>query len=224
MASNRILHESHLALYTTRCRDAEKARLEKRGMPSADVEKVRKRFFLRRTPRQIPNPSELRSAIDAVIAEFGLIAHDEELGPLFTDKVQKELDNLLSHVDKGCLSDPDLVMYYRDINGKLLSLRGSSGLEGFHKHLRRLINGARLSPAVLDAIIIDFIHRWNIKAAVKNGGWVHEPPHTPPPRTPPRTPPPTPSPTPSRTSVRPCHANPLGTLTLAITICSWLRS
>ena len=146
--------------------------LEARGMSKGEIRKLKKSYFVKRGPRHCPRPADMQTAFLRVVEWLKSFAEDNELGNVIgTVKVAKELQKLLGHIRNGCLSDPqDLVMYFKTPKGKLLSKRGSSALEGWHKHLRRLVNGARLCPQMLDCLILDFVHRWNVKAGIRNCG------------------------------------------------------
>lgn len=52
---------------------------------------------------------------------------------------------------------------------KYRCFRGTSQLEGFHKHLHALLPGFNTSPELADLLITLFVLRWNRKAAVKLG-------------------------------------------------------
>ena len=52
-------------------------------------------------------------------------------------------------------------------------MRGTSQLEGFHHHLADMVAGWTCNPELMDVVIMEFVHRWNIKARVKNCGHRH---------------------------------------------------
>ena len=53
---------------------------------------------------------------------------------------------------------------YRQVGKKLLTLRGTSRLEGFHRWFNRMVKGSTYSEQLWDAIMRDFIHTWNVHA------------------------------------------------------------
>jgi hypothetical protein len=64
-------------------------------------------------------------------------------------KKSKELANLLSHIDKGCLSDePNVDLYYTNMtNGSLFCARGSNQSELLHKQINRMLrNYSTIGP------------------------------------------------------------------------------
>ena len=94
----------------------------------------------------------------------------------------KEINQLLIHVNTGCLTDPwDTELYYKDgliflIVGicqktglqKYRCARGSSSLEGVHRLLVRNCSYALASYELIDAHLAVHRHRHNIRAAEKN--------------------------------------------------------
>ena len=77
------------------------------------------------------------------------------------------------HIVNGCISDPkDEPLYFAQgklKNGmvKFRCIRGTSSLEGYHRHVRKLFKSC-CSSKVAHASLIEFNYRWNIKAAVQN--------------------------------------------------------
>lgn len=90
---------------------------------------------------------------------------------------------VLEHARKGCMSDKPGVNYYYFITTStakliLMCIRGTSKLEGFHMHLRRIFQGFHSSPKLATCLLAVFIYRWNISRAIergliaaKYGGW-----------------------------------------------------
>lgn len=50
------------------------------------------------------------------------------------------------------------------------SVRGTSKLEGYHKHLNSLFAGGNCSPELADALLTIFNYRWNITCGITNRG------------------------------------------------------
>ena len=73
----------------------------------------------------------------------------------------------LQHIRKGCLSDVPGVTYYYETGVDSFGIpilhcfRGTSALEGFHQHLRKLLRRYAVSPRLASAILSVFVHRWN---------------------------------------------------------------
>ena len=95
----------------------------------------------------------------------------------------KALLALLIHVDKSCLSDPDPLVQpiHLDLGPisdepnaphRYLTMRGTSALEGFHRHLVQMLVGDYCSPEFADAILFPYIHRWNMQRRISYGGEV----------------------------------------------------
>ena len=53
---------------------------------------------------------------------------------------------------------------------KYRSLRSSSQLEGFHRHILDIISGANNSPEMARAKILMHLQRWNLLAGIRNRG------------------------------------------------------
>ena len=64
-------------------------------------------------------------------------------------------------------------MYYKVTTGnkvRWIAIRGTSKLEGYHKHLNRLLTCGNISPELAGALICHFNGRWNIDRGVQNLG------------------------------------------------------
>ena len=76
----------------------------------------------------------------------------------------------------GYCSDPVDRSMYRDIGGKVirkfLCMRGTNGLEGFHRHLRAFIDVIYMNPRILNVLFHEFMSRWNAKARIRTCGEV----------------------------------------------------
>ena len=101
------------------------------------------RRWLSKIPRRIPAPRVLRNRIETVVRELGSILDNGE--PLLSHEDHENIQKLLKHVDKGCLSDPPEKIlpknfHFLNKRNQLRVARGTSQLEGFHKHLRTLID------------------------------------------------------------------------------------
>jgi hypothetical protein len=125
--------------------------------------------------RQAPDPAVLeKNLCDAV--NLCANVRDARTGEMFfsreTWKVHKQM---LLHVRLGCLSDKPGINYYYTtspgLSGKtvLWCVRGTSQLEGFHKHLRHIFPGFHTSSLLATCLLALFVYRWNIDRAVERG-------------------------------------------------------
>src|SRR6476646_9294376 len=88
-----------------------------------------------------------------------------------------QVASMLGHIDGGCVSDPVGVTLYRS-TGRLrcgveerYCARGTSPLEGYHLHARK-VNGAasRFSPRVANRALMEFNFRWNFDRGIQRLG------------------------------------------------------
>jgi hypothetical protein len=154
---------------------AVKKQLEDRGFSLEEIEDRylgNYRYFVARCRRTIPPPTELRANMEAVFAHFednGMDARSK-VGHLFTPRFRKAWKRLLTkHVDRGCLSDPlDVNLYYEVTtpSGRVILRceRGTSPLEGFHQHLRRVFHCYVISVYFASLLLAEFVTRWNARA------------------------------------------------------------
>ena len=125
----------------------------------------------------IPPPSVLAERVQNVIstAEKFVCADNKTLlfkqhGPNAMATVHA---NQMIHINNGCCSDPPgVTLHYivKETNGlpTYHCVRSSSQLEGFHYHLRRLLSSFYISPLLMDAITLSFVHKWNLDTGVRN--------------------------------------------------------
>ena len=50
---------------------------------------------------------------------------------------------------------------------KYITVRGTSKLEAYHRHLHAVLDGANNSPEMADALVFEFNYRWTMKAGIK---------------------------------------------------------
>jgi hypothetical protein len=80
----------------------------------------------------------------------------------FSKKTWKAYKSLMGYVRIGCISDhPDFHYYSYNKSVKLMCARGTSSLEGYHSHLRRIIQQFHSSPELCIKILSQFNYRWN---------------------------------------------------------------
>jgi hypothetical protein len=122
-----------------------KEHLKRRGMQPEDVDKLGRRFFVKRIRRAVPKPSELAHRVESVFRVFSgksTIKH----GPLFKEGMVEAHSKVMNIVLGGYASDFNAQMYREDSIDQYglrqySSSRSSSPLEGFHFHLRSSIPG-----------------------------------------------------------------------------------
>lgn len=123
----------------------------------------------------VPPPTELAARVEAVFNRFKDAKSRVSGRPLFTQETLAVHNQQMKLIKKGRLSDPfpKDEMYLNvgtDEKPRWLCVRGSSALEGFHSHLNGLLQGNRTSPELAQALVADFVHRWNVDAGVRNRG------------------------------------------------------
>lgn len=102
-------------------------------------------------PRSIPPPEILLPRIKRVV-DLCANVKDDKTGEVFFSKAAwKQHFNTWTHMEKGCYSDKPGFNYYYFITTKsgnktLMCVRGTSKLEGFHKHLREILPGFHTAP------------------------------------------------------------------------------
>jgi hypothetical protein len=105
---------------------------------------------------------------------------DAKMGELFFAKATWEYNvNAMRHAKQGCLSDmPDIPYYYYlkvcEKKNKLMCVRGTSQLEGFHVYLHRIVPPSyctRISLLVTPRHMpfSIFVYRWIMDRAVERG-------------------------------------------------------
>ncbi len=141
----------------------------------AEREKHNYAFFMRRVRRSIPPPAELEERVRRAVDLCATVKDAATGSMLFTRQTWTTVDNLIRHIRRGCLSDcPDVNYYYivgrtRDGMPRYRCTRGTSPLEGYHRHLHDLAAQQNMSPSLFVAILRVFNYRWNINQAVANG-------------------------------------------------------
>jgi hypothetical protein len=74
------------------------------------------------------------------------------------------------HVCIGCISDHSGFNYFSyNKLGKLMCARGTSSLEGYYSHLRRIIQQFHSSPKLCIKILSQFNCRWNCDRLYNRG-------------------------------------------------------
>lgn len=104
--------------------------------------------------KSTPPPSVIHKNIDQFFSKWGKIT-DSDGRQLITSAVTHEIQNLLIHVDKGCLSEipPNF---------------GTNRNENLHRSLNKRLSGTRLGVEVAVALLATFFHVWNSRHGVSN--------------------------------------------------------
>lgn len=131
-------------------------------------------WFAHKARRLVPEPRVLEGRLPDVVDTYANVPNGKTEAELFTPKTWIVFKETTGHIRKGCLSDrPDLDCYY--ITGVMKDgfpiykcTRGTSALEGYHRHLRALVAQGRISPRLLIASLRSFNYRWNVERSVDN--------------------------------------------------------
>ena len=186
MRVEKRLHKSH-GLYSTflaRFRDALfmpdpieiralKSALLIEGKTQSEVDElyeINYSWFLRRVTRTIPEPKVLLEHLKLLEKTYARILDHKSNEPLFSKAVWGEWNNLKKHAAYGCLSDDNTVSLYierRKANKLLHCVRGTSALEGYHKHVRQLFHSHNVSPQLAVSLLRVFNFKWNLNMQVE---------------------------------------------------------
>lgn len=141
-----------------------------------EIKKLPRRFFHRRCRRTIPPPSLLAARLHRVI-KYGQALKMADGRPLYKSgkggmaRVHKLI---IKEVLDGHVSDSPNIELYRLLkqNEKGWNVyavaRGSSALEGFHRHLCLALAGFRVGAELADCILLEMLVRWNMHCAVRH--------------------------------------------------------
>ena len=129
---------------------------------------------LDKIPRAIPPPDALLREVKKVVALCANVRDAKTDEFFFSRETWKAYFDFIGHVKKGCVSDkPGFnYYYYSTTDGEkstLYCIRGTSKLEGFHKHLRQILPAMHSSPLLALCLLAVFVHRWNHDRAVERG-------------------------------------------------------
>jgi hypothetical protein len=124
--------------------------------------------------RVIPEPNILLHRVKSAILFVANVRCAKSGEPLFSKESWKLYFDFVRHIKRGCVSDmPNFDYYYYTTNPsgkqKLHCVRGTSKLEGFHKHLKDMFSACHASPLLAVCLLAVFVHRWNHDRAVERG-------------------------------------------------------
>ena len=123
-------------------------------------------------PRAIVGASSIAQDIDEIINHFKKHEHTTK-GPLLTAATCDAWQRLRRHIESGCVCDPQNVVMHvacadaaTEIGGEIFqqlrTVRGASGLEGFHLHQAKWLGpSGRHSVDAALPLIIEGAVRWN---------------------------------------------------------------
>ena len=169
------------ALFINDKKDEEQvtAYLKARGMSEEEIKRVGHTFFVRHCRRAIPPPQQLAARLQAVYDIFDGVkmSNGKDLyrgREGLQSSMAEEHRAIMRHVLLGCVADhPDVPLYCEkkptedqaaDSLPDHLCFRGSSQLEGFHRHLLTAVKTWCLAPEMMDAVILEFVISWNSRA------------------------------------------------------------
>ncbi len=121
----------------------------------------KRRMFEKACRRVVPDPETLEHRLKSVVTIFANVEDAKTGEKFFSQRSWKAYQSLIRHVRMGCLSDKPGVNYYYDVQGQLRCICGTNALEGYHFHLRRIIQQFHSSPELCIKILMTFNHRWN---------------------------------------------------------------
>ena len=149
-----------------------------RGMTEEDVQHVGHTFFVKLCRRAIPPPRRLAARLQAVYDLFqkAVMANGKQLfkgRQGLKSSMEEEHKCIMRHVLSGCVSDHPNVPLYCQLGTasgaedsslpRHRCFRGSSQLEGIHRHLRRCVPGWNISPEFMDATFLEYAATWNME-------------------------------------------------------------
>ena len=107
---------------------------------------------------------------------YGHLLDSKTKKPLLRREALDAVERLRVHIKTGCISNsPAVLLYFEKGKDQLTGVtlyrcaRGTNDLEGFHKHMRSLIEwcvGAGLGSDLL----LELIYRWNLDRGISNRG------------------------------------------------------
>ena len=129
-------------------------------------------YFRKHSRMVCPAPIVIMRSLVQLYNVFSRIKNPKDDAPFFHSGWRAILQKELAYVAKGFLSDRPGICYYIALPCKAGQLqkyrcaRGSSALEGYHKHLRLVAEHlVAATHEYTDAIINEFDLRWNMRAA-----------------------------------------------------------
>ncbi|KAJ3317150.1 hypothetical protein HDV06_001964, partial [Boothiomyces sp. JEL0866] len=148
---------------------------EKFGMEFEDKYLADPRWILARVRRKIYPKELLKTNIQNLLREYSKSKYKVgRYGELLSAETKKQFKNLLAHVEKGCIRDPeDLKVYYKkgtDANSLTLyrCIRGTNEVELFHQYLEMHFQSWNSGVKFANCCMTILRHRRNIRASERN--------------------------------------------------------
>ena len=160
--------------------DDEIERLKARGLTQREINlrlKTRRKTIESKCRRKCREKDDMLTELRRVYDAFHQ-REDHLTGAYFFNEVaEKAWVRMMKHVEAGCLSDPDVNLYYRvfDVMGKeiggLYTLRSTSQVEAFHRNFRRCLSDAtNMTPENAVLHMAEYICRVNAVALHQHRG------------------------------------------------------
>jgi hypothetical protein len=131
-------------------------------------------WILRRCPRYIPKPADLRNNLLAWKRKYSHPSYTHaKFGAIVNERSEKALNDLLKHVDKGCLSDPENIKLYVPLQKDKFGiqiyrcLRGTNTVELWHQFLEMRFSSWNAGIEFAFAALTLLVHRRNIRQSEK---------------------------------------------------------
>ncbi|CAM9585769.1 unnamed protein product, partial [Ectocarpus fasciculatus] len=158
-------------------RDQVHAHLKFLGLSEDEIKRVRRKYWRSKARYVVPPPAELLRRLTDVYDFFCDLVDPSTGRNFFVADHNKRFRHEMTYVVRGDLSDiPGEDMYievgtYKSGLPRLICLRSSSPIEGYHLHLANTVGAMarKASPRWLEGVTNQFDTRWCITALKKQG-------------------------------------------------------
>ncbi|KAG2489577.1 hypothetical protein HYH03_012025 [Edaphochlamys debaryana] len=123
----------------------------------------------------IPPPEILIKRFNDMVERYKTAGVDNKGVDLYNSGLEEAVKLMRDNINKGWLSDPPGRIMHANLETDptkppvWVVFRGTSPLEGFHKHFHDVLAGNNYSPELAEALYVLFIGRWNQKQDIKYG-------------------------------------------------------
>ena len=107
---------------------------------------------------------------------YGHLLDSKTKKPLLRREALDAVQRLRVHIKTGCISDsPAISLYFEKGKDQLTGVtlyrcaRGTNDLEGFHNHMRSLVEWC-VGAGVGSDLLLELIYRWNLDRSISNRG------------------------------------------------------
>ena len=146
--------------------------------PTASKSDVQKYFdinwihIIKDCRRRVPDAKILLLRFNKFVEVFATISDKKTGHPLFNEHAMEECDNLRTHIEMGCLSDPDIDLYFlsEGNSNEVLCIRGSNKNENYHRHVRNVCGSYTAGTMYIHTQLMEFNHQWTIKMMFAHQG------------------------------------------------------